>query len=372
MDYAPTEFNKAFERFGNVAPNPVGVELLVAAVGRRHSDRCTMTSRLRIRIRSQPGCGNWMGAVVKFERVCPGNIERLPMRLDPLRLLSIAFLAMATLPATPGQTALPAYRVLGGLGGLSADQIARNKRMQAILADGWKTTPADAEEMEAKLARDPEDLHPRIRLISYYSQHILSGPRLRHIFWLIENHPDADAFRDADIVMRIGANRDEADYARAKALWQQQATRFPKSAKVLSNAAMALAEDPEIALQMIRAARSAEPRNSEWTTWLAISYADAIRWTFWDGRSMMTSVRAPEEHGRYPVQLPAVMRQRVKDELEASADVALVRATGEALLRQAHLLRMNSVAGFSEVLTPELPMVVEYGEMLLARARQIE
>lgn len=295
------------------------------------------------------------------------------MRFDPLRLLSIAFLSMATLPLTPGQTALPPHHVLGGRA--SADRIARQKRMEAILADGWKTTPADAERMEAELARDPEALPLRIRLISYYSQYIISGPRLRHIFWLIENHPDADAFRDADIVMRIrayGANGGEADYARAKALWQQQATRFPKSAKVLSNAAMALSGEPEIALQMIRAARSAEPGNSEWTMWLAISYADAIRWTFWDGRSTMTFARAPEEHGRYPVQLPAAMRQRVKDELEASADAALVRATGEVLLRQADMLRMHTAAGFSDLMTPELPMVVEYGEMLLARARQIE
>ena len=51
----------------------------------------------------------------------------------------------------------------------------------------------------------------------------------------------------------------------------------------IANAAMNVY--PEVGIKMIEAAHIADPQNVEWTRWLAKNYGDAIRWTFWDGKS---------------------------------------------------------------------------------------
>jgi hypothetical protein len=218
----------------------------------------------------------------------------------------------------------------------------------------------------------------RLRLISYYCQYTLQEPRVRHVLELIETHPDADAFRDADLITHISpsdpsSNR-PADYGRARALWQQQASRFPTNTKVLSNAAMAVSSgNPELALRLVKATRSADPGNMEWTRWLAKIYSDAIRWSFWDGKSTMTFTGDAEDFRHSPFELPSSMRDGVKRELETSTDAALVGATGDALVREVRLLREKSGdrPGRSSLITPELQRLVEFGEMLRGRARTL-
>lgn len=60
---------------------------------------------------------------------------------------------------------------------------------RAILADGWKLSAAEAAQLESDLERDPENVSARIRLLSYYTQFLLTEPRTKHLLWLIENHP---------------------------------------------------------------------------------------------------------------------------------------------------------------------------------------
>ena len=157
---------------------------------------------------------------------------------------SCLFLGAA--PLVIGQTAVRPFCVWGPPP--TPEQRARVERLDAILAEGWHTKPAEAAELETELSRNPDNVPLRVRLISYYAQYVLEEPKARHVLWLIENHPDADAFQDAPTIMRLSSDR-RADYARQQALWQQQASRFSKNTKVLSNAAMALAGDPEIALR---------------------------------------------------------------------------------------------------------------------------
>ena len=162
---------------------------------------------------------------------------------------------------------------------------------------------------------------------------------------------------------------------RAKALWQQQVSRFPLDTKVLSNAAMAVSSgDPELALQWVKAARRADVGNGEWTTWLAKIYADAIRWSFWDGKSTMTFTGDAEDFRHDPFELPSSMHDAIKRELETSSDASLVKAVGDALVREVRLLREKSgrsAATQFSFITPELQQLAEFGEILRGRARTL-
>ena len=269
-----------------------------------------------------------------------------------------------------GQSAFKPYSILGPPA--TAATLARTEKLRAILAEGWNVTPAEAAQLETQLLRDPENLSLRMRLLSYYTQFLLNEPRVRHILWLIENHPDADTFQDPGPLTRLP--KESVEYQRAKALWQQQARRFPKNTKVLSNAATALAGDPEVALPLVKTLRSADPANMEWTKWLAKTYADAIRWSYWDGKSAMTFTGDQEDYRHLPIELPPSMRKTAKTEVESSTDATLVRATGEALMREVRLLleKSNSAPEGSTLITPELPPVADFGEALVRRARALE
>ena len=101
--------------------------------------------------------------------------------------------------------------------GLPESAKAANDAHQAILAEGWHTSPAEAAQLESQLASHPQDVAARTRLISYYYQQMIAEPRTRHILWLIENHPEAEVFRIAPDVtsfevawhgLNSAANRD--------------------------------------------------------------------------------------------------------------------------------------------------------------------
>jgi hypothetical protein len=190
---------------------------------------------------------------------------------------------------------------------------------------------------------------------------------------LIENHPDSELFRESGgitIVAPTGTLFNEpADYERAKVLWQQQANRFSANVSVLSNAAEALCNgNPEISLDLMRAARRAEPKNEEWTRWLAKVYADAIRWSFWDGKTGMTFTGDQMDYYRMPFKLPDSMADGIKKEMETTSDAALVRATGDALVRQTRMLRERGAVAQAD---PENAASEAFGQKLQARAQAL-
>lgn len=100
-------------------------------------------------------------------------------------------------------------------------------------------TTADAARMEQQLAREPDDLETRSKLIGYYFVQNVREPRLTHILWMIEHHPEAEltAFNSAGLSPRANALNTIADYERASSLWRRQIAANPRDYRVLSNAA---------------------------------------------------------------------------------------------------------------------------------------
>jgi hypothetical protein len=242
---------------------------------------------------------------------------------------------------------------------------------ESILAEGWRLTPEGAARLESALAANPQDVPARVRLISYYYQRMIAEPRSRHVLWLIENHPEANIFRVAADVTSMkfpdwtGLNT-QAGYERAKALWLKQTLRYATDTRILANAADASVLEPDVRLRLVRRLRVLEPKNPEWSTWLAVVYARASRDVFFarePGSGSRDFTGPPNLRSGFTTPLP--MAAELKKELETSSDAALVGETGELLTSEAALLRTSRT-------TPEIAASDAFGKSLLKRARALE
>ena len=163
--------------------------------------------------------------------------------------------------------------------GLPESQKAANDAHQAILTEGWHTSPAAAAQLESQLTSHPQDVAARVRLISHYYQQMIAEPRARHILWLIENHPEAEIFQIASDVTSLeitwhGLNS-AADQDKARALWRRQLERFSNDTAVLASAAQALPVEESI--PVVRRLRILEPSSPVGTVNLASVYARAVQ-----------------------------------------------------------------------------------------------
>lgn len=290
-----------------------------------------------------------------------------------------------------GKSALRAVFVLAGVCAAAAFQLAvqaqpqtltksplspyssmpRIEAARAILGDGWTLTAPEAAKLESELERDPENLAARIRLLSYYTQYtIFPELRSKHLFWLIEHHPDSDVFQLNTVatgVLPDYSNWKSPNIESAQALWLQQTERYPANPKVLANAATAFGQRAApIALELVRRTRAAEPDNPEWVDWLAAIYATAVRSGFAGGRqlSRASSGKTSFHTGFW---LPLTQSELLKGELETSSDAALVGSTAEELLRETALLQNDPFSIGSEIQASEA-----FGKQLLLRAQELD
>lgn len=153
---------------------------------------------------------------------------------------------------------------------------------ECVLAslEGEKLSAAGANELERKIANNPDDLVARVALLAYYRKHSLPMQRVQHAMWLIEHRPESDVFRMAiaRILPEDGPANTRADYDRAKLLWLQQTARRPDDARVLANAASFLIpEDLASAADLLKQARRIAPGDAGFTSQLAALYASAIK-----------------------------------------------------------------------------------------------
>src|SRR5262245_3872742 len=240
---------------------------------------------------------------------------------------------------------------------------------QAILAEGWHTTPDEARKLEEQLAAQPDNLPFRIRLLSYYTQYMISKPRTTHLLWMIEHHPDADVFRlGSEITSALqdwtGLNP-PVESERARTLWLQQAERFPSNTKVLANAALALGGTT--AFELVKRARAAEPQEGQWVNWLGFVYARAVRVTLAGGpQNVRVFTLQSQNRDAWPAfSLPLAESELLKRELETSTDVALIRAAGNALVTETSLLLTGRTGD-------ELVASETFGRWLLSRAQELD
>jgi beta-lactamase regulating signal transducer with metallopeptidase domain len=224
-----------------------------------------------------------------------------------------------------------------------APQPAPPRGIAQLLIEGNQLSAVEAQQLEEHLARDTEDLAARGKLISYYSAHAIPHPRLEHIFWLIEHHPESEVTIYSS---QARAESSPPDYELQKPLWLQQVTAHPTDAHVLANAGRFLGQTDKFAERdLLQRAHQLEPLSPQWATLLADLFSRAIELSF------------------RPSVIPPVDRafaEAAKAELETSTDATLVGTIGE-------FLAAGPPGG-----NPPAPAQRDFAEHLLNRAQSLD
>ncbi len=157
---------------------------------------------------------------------------------------------------------------------------------ERLVQQGANLTQAAAQEMEAQLEVNPEDLTARTKLLGYYyyqwmrpGEAVAKAARRRHILWLIEHHPEAPVtgLSEASIDETGNTMADAEGYAQAKRLWLAQMNSGTMSPLALGNMGRFFQmADKELAEKAFLQAHAMQPRNYEWDWRLGYLYGMGV------------------------------------------------------------------------------------------------
>lgn len=142
---------------------------------------------------------------------------------------------------------------------------------------GRELSIKEAQQLEEKLQKNPDDLSARTMLLGYYALKAFESKeartkRQKHILWIIQNHPGAQIAGLPE--SSLNPVLDEQVYYKAKDLWLKQVDIHKKNPVILGNAAnFFLLFDMEIAEDLLKKAKALEPKNPEWPERLGHLYA---------------------------------------------------------------------------------------------------
>jgi hypothetical protein len=131
-------------------------------------------------------------------------------------------------------------------------------------------------ELEAAVAKDPNDLSARTKLLGYYFTARYSGDSKaaarKHVLWIIKNRPEAEIAGLPEC--GVDFIQDSDGYQEAKQLWLDQTTAQPKNRAILDHAAkFFVIRDQTIAAKLLVQAQQLEPNNPKWSDQLGQLYA---------------------------------------------------------------------------------------------------
>jgi hypothetical protein len=116
-----------------------------------------------------------------------------------------------------------------------------------VAREGYALTPTTAEELEAALKINPDDLAARTRLLGFYfrqgnrtvDRDVAVAARRRHILWFIAHRPESGVMELSELTIdkRGHALADSAGFEQVAAAWTEQVRRRGSDARVLGHAA---------------------------------------------------------------------------------------------------------------------------------------
>ncbi|GEM_PF-760300 len=224
---------------------------------------------------------------------------------------------------------------------------------------GRQLAPGDVATIERYLAANPNDINARAQLIMYYYAAGVREPRLSHILWLIQNHPDSSAalFTSRGITPQDSAYNSAADYQRALGLWRQ-AGQSDNPAAIRNAAEFLEGNEPfDQAGQLLQRGKSLQPASPSWDQALGKLYATAMLAATGDAK-----FARPNASGAFA--------SRVQSELEQSENRVLVMAAGTALVFAARRPQPGQTLPQGTLNLDEHPALVpavEFGQKLLDR-----
>jgi tetratricopeptide (TPR) repeat protein len=184
--------------------------------------------------------------------------------------------------------------------------------------NGSNLTAAAVDAFEGSLDDNPNQPDIRTLLLGYYhgkSEFSAKSNFARHVYWFIENHPDAQLlgmflFEDGEI------------YEEGKARWQKALGEHPYNAKVLGNAARYFEQrDQPLAEDALLKAKALDPENEEWPERLGRLYMRSMR--FGSAETRVATAEKAYAAFRAAYDLASVLdRENVLLELSRSAFAA--------------------------------------------------
>src|SRR5437867_755224 len=157
---------------------------------------------------------------------------------------------------------------------------------EQLMRQGTKLGAGQAQELEAELEKNPEDLAARAKLLGYYyyewmrpGEAASKAARRRHILWLIEHHPESSVTGlDEAALDENGDNMaDPEGYQQARKLWLALLESGTGSAAALGNLAKFFQiTDKPLAEKALLRAHAAQPENPEWDWRLGYLYGLGI------------------------------------------------------------------------------------------------
>jgi len=286
---------------------------------------------------------DWQAVGVNGAGLLDGRIERLlggdafATASRPRKIAAAigCLVALTTVIACRQQISVVPLREDPALAKRLVNGVEQRKKFEAAR----DMTQAQADALEERLARNPEDFDAREQLVTYYqtSSKVAWDKKVpglrRHALWLIEHYPEHDVQAPP-----LSPHFDPEGFAAAKALWEADLVRSDVSPFLVYRAANFFApNDKAYAEQLILRGMKMDPTSAalkarmppdvgayEWPVQLSSLYAAALLgsesvWgTYNDLRTHLDWVNSP-------------FAMHVREQLEATSDARLLAQVGSFL-----------------------------------------
>lgn len=157
---------------------------------------------------------------------------------------------------------------------------------EQFVQQGAGLSQAAAQDLEAQLEKNPEDLAARAKLLGFYyyqwmkpGEEAAKAARRRHILWLIEHHPESPVTGVGEATLEETGEfmADPEGYRQARKLWVSLMDSATASAAALGNLARFFQiVDNELAEKALLKARVLQPTSWEWPQRLGYLYGMGI------------------------------------------------------------------------------------------------
>ena len=230
------------------------------------------------------------------------------------------------------------------LASAQADPTAAIQAAGQLAREGRTLTAPQAAALENQLTALPEDLAARTRLLGYYFAASLptAGPdatkaaRRRHIVWMIEHHPEAEAATLSEMTIDPSGHAlaDPGGYEQAKQAWIAALAQHKDNVRVQLHAAKFFRlPDRGLAIDCLKRAVALAPGDAGAATELGYTYAIAA-----SGITMINNNGLPM--GADPAQAAGPLAQAAIADLRASTNPAVVSAGANVLSQYGGMARM--------------------------------
>jgi len=195
--------------------------------------------------------------------------------------------------------------------------------VSGYILKGSELSREDVEDLEKRIAVNPEDIDARGFLLGYYMMHQFEDEKSRkarekHIIWLIENNCESSIVGSP--LATLDPIIDGDVFYEAKKLWIKKINDNPRNTYVLSNAAgFMLLYDRDQAEKLLKKLQKIEPDNPEWRKRLGELYLVA-------SRMKASTAKGAENSSKALVELEeaVAMTDKEEDRFYALGDMAML------------------------------------------------